>query len=593
MKKSIKLIIGFILMTIAYIIFGTSNVEAAGASVTANNKNVNVGDSVTVTVSINAATWSVYVDGAASDSIVGYNQDLSNQSVTKSYNINTSNPGTYTVSISGSVKDADETKVPVSDSTTITVSQKNNDNNGGNTGGNSNTQTPEKTPNFSSTNQTVYATGTVNIRSSYSTSSSVIGSLQEGASITRTGIGDNGWSKVSYNGGTGYISSSYLTTEKKEEKNEDEEKEDEEKNADNTLKSLEVTPNGLSPKFSPSTEKYTLSVNPDVEKLEIKATPTSDKAKVSITGNEKFKAGENTVKITVTSEDGKTKTYTITVKKQEKNSAIGLTSLKLNKYTLTPSFSADVYEYNVSITDANIDKLDLSAIANMEDAKVEITGNENLKSGKNTITITVTSADGENKTVYKIYADIKETKSAAPTTTQTQPKSAKTTKSKLPLYAGIGAIVLLIVLMIIIIVRNKRYNEEYDDEDSDENKEDSQEDLYNFQSKDYGMDDVDNSSIDENNTSSYDIPNKDLNSNTDTYSSDDKKKLREDYLSQFNNYNPYTEDNIVDANENKTEDSYSDLFGSYKDENGNDAETNYQDEYDDYRPRRSKGKHSK
>ena len=570
MKKTIRILIAMVVLLLSYAIF--SEVYAASASISVNKKNVNVGETVNITVSYNAAAWELHVSGSAKADYSDVSSDGNNISDSKTISFTPQSEGSHTISLRGNVSDGSTNKTKdINDSVTIVASS-----NSGNAGGSSNTQTPEKT--------------------SYSTSSSVIGSLQEGASITRTGIGDNGWSKVSYNGGTGYISSSYLTTEKKEEKTEDEEKEDEEKNADNTLKSLEVTPNGLSPKFSPSTEKYTLSVNPDVEKLEIKATPTSDKAKVSITGNEKFKAGENTVKITVTSEDGKTKTYTITVKKQEKNSAIGLTSLKLNKYTLTPSFSADVYEYNVSITDANIDKLDLSAIANMEDAKVEITGNENLKSGKNTIKITVTSADGENKTVYKIYADIKETKSAAPTTTQTQPKSAKTTKSKLPLYAGIGAIVLLIVLMIIIIVRNKRYNEEYDDEydeDSDENKEDSQEDLYNFQSKDYGMDDVDNSSIDENNTSSYDIPNKDLNSNTDTYSSDDKKKLREDYLSQFNNYNPYTEDNIVDANENKTEDSYSDLFGSYKDENGNDAETNYQDEYDDYRPRRSKGKHSK
>ena len=590
MKKTIRILIAMVVLLLSYAIF--SEVYAASASISVNKKNVNVGETVNITVSYNAAAWELHVSGSAKADYSDVSSDGNNISDSKTISFTPQSEGSHTISLRGNVSDGSTNKTKdINDSVTIVASS-----NSGNAGGSSNTKKKKKTPNFSSTNQTVYATGTVNIRSSYSTSSSVIGSLQEGASITRTGIGDNGWSKVSYNGGTGYISSSYLTTEKKEEKTEDEEKEDEEKNADNTLKSLEVTPNGLSPKFSPSTEKYTLSVNPDVEKLEIKATPTSDKAKVSITGNEKFKAGENTVKITVTSEDGKTKTYTITVKKQEKNSAIGLTSLKLNKYTLTPSFSADVYEYNVSITDANIDKLDLSAIANMEDAKVEITGNENLKSGKNTIKITVTSADGENKTVYKIYADIKETKSAAPTTTQTQPKSAKTTKSKLPLYAGIGAIVLLIVLMIIIIVRNKRYNEEYDDEydeDSDENKEDSQEDLYNFQSKDYGMDDVDNSSIDENNTSSYDIPNKDLNSNTDTYSSDDKKKLREDYLSQFNNYNPYTEDNIVDANENKTEDSYSDLFGSYKDENGNDAETNYQDEYDDYRPRRSKGKHSK
>ena len=85
---------------------------------------------------------------------------------------------------------------------------------------------PTSEPNFSSDNQTVYATTEVNVRSSYSTSSSSIGSLQEGQSVTRTGIGDNGWSRVSFNGQTGYIYSQYLTTTAPAVDNEDDEKED-------------------------------------------------------------------------------------------------------------------------------------------------------------------------------------------------------------------------------------------------------------------------------------------------------------------------------------------------------------------------------
>lgn len=63
-------------------------------------------------------------------------------------------------------------------------------------------------------NETVWATTAVNIRSQSSTSSSIVGGLSKNASITRTGICSNGWSRVSYNGSTAYIHSDYLTTTK-------------------------------------------------------------------------------------------------------------------------------------------------------------------------------------------------------------------------------------------------------------------------------------------------------------------------------------------------------------------------------------------
>ena len=69
-------------------------------------------------------------------------------------------------------------------------------------------------PTFKNVNETVYATTNVNIRKSWDANSEKIGTLSKGQSITRTGIGSNGWDKVNYNGTTAYISSSYLTTTK-------------------------------------------------------------------------------------------------------------------------------------------------------------------------------------------------------------------------------------------------------------------------------------------------------------------------------------------------------------------------------------------
>jgi len=85
---------------------------------------------------------------------------------------------------------------------------------------NTQTQTPQKQeetnkePSFTSVKETVYATSKVNVRSSYSTDSSVLGQLNEGDSVTRTGKGSNGWSKITYNGKTGYVKATFLTTTK-------------------------------------------------------------------------------------------------------------------------------------------------------------------------------------------------------------------------------------------------------------------------------------------------------------------------------------------------------------------------------------------
>lgn len=70
-----------------------------------------------------------------------------------------------------------------------------------------------ETPTFSTVNETVYAKNNTNIKSSYTTSSSNIGTLAKDKSIKRTGISSNGWSRVETSNGTiGYIATTDLTT---------------------------------------------------------------------------------------------------------------------------------------------------------------------------------------------------------------------------------------------------------------------------------------------------------------------------------------------------------------------------------------------
>ena len=91
--------------------------------------------------------------------------------------------------------------------------------------------------------------------------------------------------------------------------------------SNNYLKSLEIE--GYEITFDKETLEYKIKVKSDVTSLDIKAIPESNKSRVEITGNEKFKKGNNTVKITVTAEDGSTREYKITVDKEaEKKDAL-------------------------------------------------------------------------------------------------------------------------------------------------------------------------------------------------------------------------------------------------------------------------------
>lgn len=58
---------------------------------------------------------------------------------------------------------------------------------------------------------TMYASADVNIRTSYSSDSLILGVLSKGSSIEISGTTDNGWVRVKYNGHTGYIFADYLS----------------------------------------------------------------------------------------------------------------------------------------------------------------------------------------------------------------------------------------------------------------------------------------------------------------------------------------------------------------------------------------------
>ncbi len=579
MKKTLKTIIIIISAFFIYSIF--SNVEAASASISASKKNISTGESTTITVSINAAAWNLKIGDAVNKSIVGNTDDGENAKKTSTVSFSSKTPGSYKISLSGDVSDGTtNATTQVSDSVTVVVSEKSSEP--------KETKEPEE-PTFKNTNDKMYAKKEINVRKSYSASSAKIGSLKAGESITRTGIGSNGWSKVTYNGTTGYIQTSLLTTEEPA------------KSSDKALKTLEIANYSINPTFDPEITDYTVSIDKDdIDKLEIKAEPNDTKSKVEISGNENLKAGDNIIKITVTAEDATTRIYTINATKKKKV-ALGLSSLKIDGYTLSPVFATDLLEYKVNILDVNVNSLNISAVANDEEAKVEISGNTSIKQGENTITIKVTSKDGTETITYKIIA----IKNIAETTTK---------NDNLILYGGIGIIVVLVIAIITIIIVSKKKSKQETTEQEDSNYDD----LYGYSSKNSKIvsESDQTNKINEDELPNDDISEKNEYENKDTQNNqiDSNQNIEDKKYEDNFNYNPYTTTNLYgDKDYNRTpEDEYkvdkinndyskdnlenkdsdmSNYENQYEDYNKQNELMNYDD--NDYKPRRSKGKHSK
>ena len=78
----------------------------------------------------------------------------------------------------------------------------------------SNEEKTEEDITFTDVNETVYATTGVNVRTGPGVEHPKVGMYYRGNSVTRTGIGSNGWSRIIYNGETAYMHSDYLSTTK-------------------------------------------------------------------------------------------------------------------------------------------------------------------------------------------------------------------------------------------------------------------------------------------------------------------------------------------------------------------------------------------
>lgn len=418
MKKIIRNIFLIIFATVAISLF--SKVEAASATISANKTTATVGDSVKVTVTVNAAAWNINVSGSASDSIVGFNSDAENQTTTKTYSIDTSKAGTYSISISGDITDASATTPDkINKSVTITVKAKSTSSSG--SGSTTKPTTPTTTaPKFTSVNETVYATSDgINVRKSYSTSSAAIGSLKKGESLKRTGIATTKtsdgitWSKVTYNGQTAYVSSAYLTK----------------------TKPAEDKPKTEEPKSNTTTNQTTNTDVTNNEDVNNTTEPVNNEVDNSNTDNE--------------------------------NAVLGLSKLEIAGVNFSEGFDPSIHSYTLKLN-FFVKDLNITAEANKADAKVEIIGNENFEEGENNVTILVSSADNKETATYQIKVTIPSEVASSP-------------QNNIQFYLMCGTIILAAIVVIGIIVsiykKKNRDGADYKDSKTDNDMLDSYTDI--------------------------------------------------------------------------------------------------------------------
>ena len=188
------------------------------------------------------------------------------------------------------------------------------------------------------------------------------------------------------------------------QKQAEEEIEESNNRSNSKLQNLRLNIEGLVPEFNKDVFDYYLTVNNNINNLEILTMPENKNSKIEITGNENLREGLNIIKVQITSEDNtSSSSYTINVTKTNniEDANTNLETLAIQNYLLYPNFDNTVTNYNVEVAN-DTNNINLLAIPEDEEAKVEIDKNDKLQEGNNTIKITVTAKNNYTKKVYNI-----------------------------------------------------------------------------------------------------------------------------------------------------------------------------------------------
>ena len=148
---------------------------------------------------------------------------------------------------------------------------------------------------------------------------------------------------------------------------------------------------GASIDFKSNITEYSID---SLDQSVITISATSSIASSTITGDlgeQKLEYGKNIFKVTVTSEDGNSTTYTINIYRPSGNSSLDSLSVEGTNV----EFNSEKLNYDLII---NSDKTNITATASSSTSKVEGTGEKKLAYGKNEFKIIVTAENGSERT---------------------------------------------------------------------------------------------------------------------------------------------------------------------------------------------------
>lgn len=172
------------------------------------------------------------------------------------------------------------------------------------------------------------------------------------------------------------------------------------------LQVLRLNHEGITPQFNKNTYDYYINISDKIKDLEVLTLTENPKATVEITGNTDLKEGLNTIEIKITSEDkSQTKIYTIQVTKT-KNLELANTNLEIlaiENVLLNPPFDNLETHYKAEVSNET-EIINILAIPQNENARVEVNGKENLKEGINLVTIIVIAEN--NFTIKKYQVEV-------------------------------------------------------------------------------------------------------------------------------------------------------------------------------------------
>lgn len=159
----------------------------------------------------------------------------------------------------------------------------------------------------------------------------------------------------------------------------------------NNLKTLKLSSGKIS--FSKEYTNYNASVLYDVTKVDVTAIPESNKATVEIESPEELIVGNNIIKVNVKAENGKVKTYTITLARLDVGEVIPSAEIKNieiegHKFEYDPK----VLTYRVKIENEKSLKINVTPL--VEGTRVKIIGNNDLKNNSSIVIVSI-STEGE------------------------------------------------------------------------------------------------------------------------------------------------------------------------------------------------------